>query len=360
MASLLKGRLTAGRVALGVFAFMLATALAVIAFWIMQAPDVVEPEERAALALIIEVPEREPEPIRWPFSGIPIEEGDDITRRPLSVKIENSTAARPQTGLNAADVVYETIAEGGITRFNAIYQSTIPKQLGPVRSARLSDLWIVPQYDGLFFFSGANSTVLSRVRNSTIDNMSHNAASSLYKRVSFRSAPHNLYIDANKAHDLADSKGFDITGEYVGFEWGKPSEETTLTATTVSIPFSSYANVKWEWDADDHVYKRFHGTTKHMDAATDEQVRASNVVVMWAKYTPQSKKDAAGSLTYDIDLGGSGKAEVFKDGVRIKATWEATRDTPPVLLDRDGKVIKLNPGTTWFEVPPTTVKISSK
>lgn len=318
-----------------------------------------EPRELPPAAVEPE-PEPEPEPVRWPFSGVIIEEGDDITRRPLSVKIENSSAARPQLGLNSADVVYETIAEGGITRFNAIYQSTIPDQLGPVRSARLSDLWIAPQYDGLLFFSGANRSVLNKIKASTIPSMSHSAASSLYKRVSYRRAPHNLYLDAAKAYDVAKGKDFAVTGEYGGLLFGEPSKETTLTATSISVPFSNYANVKWEWDAEDHVYKRSHGTTKHLDAANDKQVRASNVVVMWAKYTPQSKKDAAGSITYDIDLGGTGKAAVFKDGIRIDGTWEATRDKPPVLKDGDGKPITLNPGTTWFEVPPKDIKISSK
>jgi len=80
----------------------------------------------------------------WPFTGERVTDPDTLSRRPLSIKIENSAAARPQTGIAAADVVYETISEGGITRFNCIYHSDLPPQVGPVRSARLSDVWVVP------------------------------------------------------------------------------------------------------------------------------------------------------------------------------------------------------------------------
>lgn len=300
-----------------------------------------------------------PEPILWPYTGTEAPSAEAITKRPLSVKIENSNQARPQKGLNSADVVYETIAEGGITRFNCIFQSTVPKQVGPVRSARLSDLWIVPQYQGMLFFSGANSQVLAGIKNKGIDNMSQNKAASLYERVSFKSAPHNLYLNTKNAFKIAKKHGYETTIEPKGLAFGEESAETTTSNAVIKIPFSYYAKIKWTFDPATRVYKRTNGDAAHKDGATNERVTAKNVVVMWATYTPQSKRDAAGSVTYDIKLGGEGKCAVFKDGARYDGTWSATRDSVPVFKDAAGNEIKLNPGRTWFEVPPTDIKIKS-
>jgi hypothetical protein len=123
-----------------------------------------------------------PEPTSWafPLTGAQTEDEAATLNRTLSVKIENTPDARPQTGLSSADVVYETIAEGGITRFNCLFQSQVPQEVGPVRSARLSDLSIVPQYDALFFFSGANPYVVDQIAAAGLPNMSHGAAGSLY------------------------------------------------------------------------------------------------------------------------------------------------------------------------------------
>jgi hypothetical protein len=305
-----------------------------------------------------------PEPTLWPFTGLESEEASAVLKRPLSVKIENSVLARPQMGLNHADVVYETIAEGGMTRFNLIFHSDIPKQVGPVRSARLSDMWIVPQYgDGLFFFSGANSQVLRKVKKNDLANMSHGKiGTALYHRVSYRHAPHNLYLDLNKAYKVAKKKDFKVKvqTEYPGLSFGESvhtSSETT--GVQVTIPFSANFKMKWKYDEGEAVYKRWTNKKKHVDS-DDKQVRATNVVILWAKYTPQAKKDPAGNGTYDITLGGEGKCAVFRGGRHIKGTWKAERDKPPVLYDKEGTEIKLNPGVTWFEVPPKDIKIKSK
>ncbi len=190
-----------------------------------------------------------PQPPKWPLTGLP---GDktSLVRRALSIKIENSPDARPQMGLNSADVVYETIAEGGITRFNAIFQSKIPDRVGPVRSARLSDLWIVPQYNAIFFFSGASGSVNAAVRQAGLPNMSEDAGVSFpYTRVSFRVMPHNLYMSPKKGYEEAKKRGYKITGapSPLAFE-KKVSATATPTATNIVIPFSAANTSKWQYD----------------------------------------------------------------------------------------------------------------
>ncbi len=301
-----------------------------------------------------------PEPPRWPLSGLPAPDDVSTIKRPLSVKIENSPEARPQTGISSADVVYESVTEGGITRFNCIFQSTVPKTVGPVRSARLSDLWVVPQYHALFFFSGASSTVNGAVKRAKLPNLSEDAGVSYpYYRSTSARAPHNLFLDTKKGYVEAAKRGMPVTSDPPAKLQYAPSKAATPTITSVAIPFSDANHVTWTYDAKSKKYLRANDGRKHLDAQTGKQVAAKNVVVMWAKYTPKSR-DKVGSTTYDITLGGQGRVSVFRDGQRLDGTWSAERTDPPRFKATDGSPIKLAPGNTWFQVIPLNVNITMK
>lgn len=318
-------------------------------------PKLSSPWPRAEKERIVAEP---PAPVRWPYTGKKAEDAKAIKRRPLSVKIENSGAARPQTGLNSADVVYETISEGGITRFNCIFHSNVPKTVGPVRSARLSDLYIVPQYDGLFFFSGAHSSVEREVNKAGLANLSQDAGvMAPYSRSSARSAPHNLYLNTEEAYRTAKKRGKEVTADLEPLQHLESSRETTVEVTEINVPFSDYNKVKWVYE--DGSYKRFNSGEAHKDARTNKQVTAKNVVVMWAKYEPV-RRDKVGSTTFRIVLGGKGRVSVFHDGQRYDGQWTAGRTAPPKFKDSDGKPIKLAPGRTWFQVIPLDASITMK
>lgn len=291
-----------------------------------------------------------------PFTGE--ETGDPymIKNRPISVKIENSDAARPQMGINFADIVYETEVEGGITRFNCLFHSRLPEEVGPVRSARLSDLWIVPQYQGLFFYSGSNQEVAGKIRRSDIDDLSHSRAEEVYHRVKFRDAPHNLYLDLRGAYDAAETDKISIrTDELPALYYGETAASPTATASAVTVTFSYAAKVRWEWDEARGIYLRFQNGKIHTEAITDEQVFSTNIVLIYADYPRASTPDPAGSPTYDTVLGGTGKAVVMKNGVVYECTWSADASSPPVFLDETGAQIGLNPGRTWILVAKNTV-----
>jgi len=302
-----------------------------------------------------------PVPPAWPLTGLDAPSKAATSKRPLSIKVENSPAARPQTGLNSADVAYESVTEGGITRFNLIFQSDVPKTVGPVRSARLSDLWVVPQYHAIFVFSGASGSVYSRVRQGKLSNLSQDAGvTAPYFRSSARPAPHNLYIDTKKAYADAKKRGIKVATTVSGLEFGPPSAVTSATAVkSVYIPFSSFNNVTWKWSKKARAFMRQNNGRVHRDAETGKQVSAKNVVVMWAKYTSASR-DKVGSTTYDIKLGGDGRATVFRDGKRYNGKWIATRSEPPRFVDKKGRPIRLSPGNTWMQVVPLDVNISMK
>lgn len=300
---------------------------------------------------------RPPMPPRWPYTGERAESPKAVSRRPLCVKIENSTASRPQIGLSAADVVYETITEGGITRFNCIFHSAIPRTIGPVRSARLSDLWIVPQYRGLFFFSGASTSVNARVRAAGLPNLSEDAGVSRpYWRSRERSAPHNLMLDTSKAYEEARRRGMKVTAVLEPLQFDRRSLEPSPAVDVIEVPFSQANRVRWVFDEKSGRYLRFNNGVPHRDAGTGRQVSADNVVVLWARYTPVSR-DKVGSTTYDVKLGGSGRATIFRDGTRLDVTWVADRTRPPRFKAADGSPVKLARGRTWFQVVPLDGRI---
>jgi hypothetical protein len=136
-----------------------------------------------------------------------------------------------------------------------------------------------------------------------------------------------------------------------------PSEAATITA--VSIPFSHANKVSWTYNPTRKQYLRVNDGAKHIDAATNKQIAATNVVVLWARYL-SSSRDKLGSTTYEINLGGSGRASIFRNGERFDGTWTADNTAPPRFTSKDGTPIKLAPGNTWFQVIPLNVNITMK
>jgi len=279
----------------------------------------------------------------------------------VSVKIENSPESRPQVNLALADVVYESVTEGGITRFNALYHSKEPDKVGPVRSARLSDLHIVPQYDALFVFSGASTSVNSRINKTSIDNLSEDAGITYpFFRGNDRPRPHNLYVVLKKVREEAARRKMRTQQDVKGLAFDRRhAQESSNTITEIAVPFSPANKVVWTYDPATKSYLRTNNGKKHMDAGTGKQISARNVVVMWAKYSAASR-DKVGSTTYDIALVGSGKCSVFRDGQRFDGTWTAPADAPPTFKAADGSPIRLAPGTTWFQVVQPSVNITMK
>jgi hypothetical protein len=300
-----------------------------------------------------------PTPPRWPLTGVNAPSAAATKRRVMSVKIENSPQSRPQTGLQSADVVYEEVTEGGITRFNALFQSRLPKVVGPVRSARLADLWIVPQYKALLFFSGANTAVNTLINRAGIPNLSEDAGVSYpYYRATDRYAPHNLYLYTAKGYVEAKQRGYAITGPPKPLEHLRRSGEGTVTVKSIYVPFSPANNVVWTYEPASKSYRRTNNGQPHVDRDTNRQIRAKNVVVLWARHVPKGTSKW-GSQMYDIVLGGSGRAVVFRDGQQFPGTWTASKNAPPRFKDPSGKPIQLERGNTWIQVlmPSTNITV---
>ncbi|GHU63843.1 hypothetical protein AGMMS49983_08240 [Clostridia bacterium] len=293
----------------------------------------------------------------FPLTGEQASDPEAVSRRPLSVKIENTPETRPQSGVGIADVVYESVTEGGITRFNCIFHSTVPDEVGPVRSARNSDLSVVPEYDALFFFSGANDYVYADIAATRLPIMSEDAVPDMYYRYPGKSAPHNLWLKIGSAYDRAYDLGYGTAAsDAVRLNFGASEHAAATPASSFSIPWGGVFNVEWTWDDGQSVWLRSQQNNPFTDAITGEQVGAANVVILWADYITAEDIPGKGQ-TFNVNLKGSGTAAVFRGGQRIDGKWTSDGTSPPRFVDASGAEILLNPGQTWFEVPQTSLDI---
>jgi hypothetical protein len=300
--------------------------------------------------------------LRWPLTGEKAPSDAAIHSRVVSVKIENSPAARPWTGLGGADVVYETLTEGGITRFNAIYQSRSLPTVGPVRSARLSDLEIVPQYGALFAHVGGNTPVMAAIKSSGIQDLDQFFNPRAYWRSSSRPAPHNMFTSIAGLRKAGLARGYPARQDVRPFLFRAlgSSGASSAPVGSVTVPFAPQEQVTWSLDRRARAWVRADNGRVYRDTA-DGEVLARNVVVLWTRVTATEKRDKNGVATLDIGLRGSGRATVFRgDGIRLDGTWSAEGASPLVLKDSQGDAIPLAPGTTWFEVIPNDLDITMR
>ena len=283
-----------------------------------------------------------------------------MPQRPaLAIKVENLPAARPQTGLSWADIVYEEPVEGGITRFIAVYQCQDAARVEPVRSARLTDVNVLVQFGKpLFGYAGGVPKVVNAVRAAGIHDVNYTTARAIeaYHRDTNRLAPHNLYT-STKALYAAGKGLFQPVAPDPIFTYGK-SPKGAKKVTSVHVPFSSSSDVFWKWSSEKKVWLRFHGDVPHV-SSDGTQFSAKNVIVQLVKTELTDVTDANGMPSPLAITVGTGKAYVFRNGKVIQGTWvRESADQITRFLDTKGKEIKLNPGNTWVELLPKDKTVS--
>jgi len=299
--------------------------------------------------------------VRWPLTGLPAPSPEAITVRVVAVAIANSSAARPQTGLDKADIVYEIAAQGSSTRFDALFQSQTPSTAGPVSSAWPSDVLVVPQYLSLFAHVGADANVQTQLKNrSLVDDMDQLLISSPYRRDSSRTAPNDLFVSLSKLRQAAIvNRGYEATTTVTGPAFASTSVPATPSVSVLTVPFSSANRVTWTYDPAARTYRRAINGKAHVDRSSKQAITARNVVVLWALTQTYPASDVA-SQVVDAQLTGTGRMTVFRDGQRFDGTWTASATAAPVLHDSAGKVVPLAVGNTWFEVIANDKNISMK
>ena len=290
------------------------------------------------------------DPVTCPLTGEEAEDAELAARRVLAVKIENAPEARPQAGLAEADIVWEQEAEGGITRFNVLYQCSDAERIGPIRSARPVDPPVLQQYgDPLFVHAGSVDAVIEDVEAAGIEDINCNFDEDVCPRDEDFEPPHDIFTSTESLREAGQNNG-EPPQESFTFSEDAPQGKR---AREVHLNFSQYANVYWRYRANEEAYLRFHDETAH-ELEDGEQVAATNVVVLLVERHDTRIEDAAGNPVPTFEVLGSGDAYVFRNGVAVEGTWKRqSEDEPTQLLDSQGNPIALAPGNTWVELFPT-------
>jgi hypothetical protein len=264
------------------------------------------------------------------------------------IMIENSPDARPQSGLKNSGVVFEAIAEGGITRFLVLYQQEKPQMIGPVRSLRLYDVDWAAAFNASIGHVGGSAAALSEVRNGNYRDIDQFFNYLSYWRATDRYAPHNVYTSFEKLDALNIAKGY-TSSTFTGFSRvdGKPSDAPDATNIEITISSDLY-NSTYSYDKTTNTYARSQGGEPHLDRESG-QISPNVVVAMRVDETTVLEDGYRESITTI----GSGSAVIFQNGVAINATWHKDSKVGQVTFtDAVGADIPLVRGQTWIAAIP--------
>ncbi|WP_145950003.1 DUF3048 domain-containing protein [Paenibacillus sp. Y412MC10] len=317
------------------------------------AQDEPAPEETAPP----EAAEQEPTAYTAPLTGLPLEQPAD--KRPLAVMINNAPAARPQSGLSQADIVYEVLAEGGITRLIGIFQSRGTEEtIGPIRSIRPYLIDLGESYGGVLVHAGGSNdayAIIQRQHKEDLDEISN--AGPYFWRDKSRKAPHNLYSNADKLREGADKRGYAEHVELKSYPFHDPADDTVpegedAAGVDVTFLLQSY-KVSYKYDTATKLYQRFINGKPHIDLNNKEQLTAANVIVLGAD---QKVLDDVGRL--DIDVSSGGKAVLLQRGKVLEGKWVRAKGDV-IRFVKDGQEVPLYPGTTYFNIVPNAPSFDS-
>ncbi|WP_273653843.1 DUF3048 domain-containing protein [Cellulomonas fimi] len=304
----------------------------------------IEPDKGAAPAPVV--------PPTWPLTGVP---GEPAQRPALGVKIENTAVARPQTGLEQADVVWETIVEFDVSRLIAVYHSQVPAEVGPIRSVRPMDPVILAPTHGLLVFSGGQPGILALVKDSGLQMISHDAGADGLYRTRDRAAPHNVYGTPEVFWAQADAAHQAPPGEQ--FTFARSADRAAAVAggtpaTVLDFRLSAASNPRWSWDAGSGTWLRSEGQTP-ATARTGARLSAVNVVSITAAHPNTQFGAQGGAPVPTYELVGSGDGVVATGGKTVAVRWQKdAQDAPMRLFLPDGRPADLAPGNTWVELVP--------
>ncbi len=269
---------------------------------------------------------------------------------PVAVMVENMVSSRPQAGLDRANLVYEALVEGGITRFMAIYASGDEiERIGPVRSARTYYLDWVKELDALYAHIGGSPESFQLIPQYDIRDLNQFYNSQYFWRSTERSAPHNLYTSSALLAFAARDKAIPEFGDYDMWKYSNSEDPSSGTGQTLTINFSSYSyQVKYVYDNKENVFVRHQADEPHkMDNGVT--IKVKNVIVQFVKTRITDNENRLA-----IDTIGEGAAKIFMDGEETEATWKKpTREQRTKYYDSNGKEIVFNKGNTWVELVPS-------
>ncbi|WP_100406203.1 DUF3048 domain-containing protein [Bacillus solitudinis] len=285
---------------------------------------------------------------KFPLTGIGTEE--ELNRRAVGVTINNDPAARPQTGLVNADLVYEVLAEGDITRFIAFYHSDLPEKVGPVRSGRAYHIDLINGYDALMVLHGWSPEAKRLLESGKADYLNGlYYDGTLFNRSNERKAPHNSYISfENIIKGLGDERGYELTGKVDPLTFFDSEDVSSggVEAKDITITYYGY-QVGYVYDEVSGMYNRFNGQTITADHETGEELTVSNILVAEMDHRVLDDKGRR-----SINLTSGGNAILFQNGEALTVEWINEDDR--IIAVKDGEHLPLKPGKTWINIIPTS------
>jgi len=292
-----------------------------------------------------------------PLNGMGVADRATLDRRVVAIKIDNHPDARPQSGIEQADAVYELLVEGGLTRFIALFQSSDTEYLGPVRSGRPTDPTLVKFLGAPLQISGAQPWVVRLINGLGVKLLGDNGNTTF--RISSRSSPHNLYGSTILMREEADRRGYPDDPPPAMFDFGDPTLSTT-PATDITLDWSNAPVVRWEWNGSEYV--RFNAATPHNWVTKDgeeSQIAIDTLVVLEARRYTASSSDGSGSSVPAEETVGEGTAYVFYNGVVVAGQWQRDSiDERFELSLPDGTPIVVPAGRIWISVFPSQQEIT--
>ncbi len=288
------------------------------------------------------------------LTGLPV--APSLNAGPVTgVMIENSDEARPQSGLGSAGVVFEAIAEGGITRFLALFQDTAPDNVGPIRSARpYYEQWALG-FDAGYAHVGGSPEALADIKTWGVRDLDQYYNGGSYHRVSNRAAPHNVYTGIAILNQVEAKKGY-TSSNFTSFPRQAATPAKVPTARTINLTLSGPDyNVVYQYNAATNSYLRSEAGVPHIDANTNTQISPKVVIALVMPYSIEA--DGYHSVYTTI---GSGPVYVFQDGLMTVGQWAKSSNASQfIFTDSSGAVIKLNPGQTWLTAIAKTSNVTS-
>lgn len=288
------------------------------------------------------------------LTGLPVTAAQ-AARPVTAVMIENSPDARPQSGIYQAGVVFEAIAEGGITRFLTLWQETNPQLLGPVRSLRMYYLDWLSAFDASVAHVGGSAKSLAKVRGGGYVDLDQFFNAGSYWRVNYRYAPHNVYTSFAKLDALNQAKGH-THSKFGGFQRKKEAPSATPNATKIQVNISGpLYNSSYVYDKASNSYLRSNGGAPAVDRESGIQIKPKVVIVMKV----QESTVLEDGYRQSINTIGNGEVWVFQDGNVYHGQWHKSDPHNQITFTNDaGQVISLNPGQTWITAIPTNQSVS--
>lgn len=303
-----------------------------------------------------------------PLTGLAYPSDEALSRRNLIVKVSNwPPRVRPQHGLNQADLVYEYEAEGGVTRFAALYRNNAPEQVGSVRSARLLDIELISMYAALLAYSGTSGPIHNIYLNAPYrplllsPSLGDNCEQAGFCRdasFSDRGYEHTMFGDTHQMWELATRRNLNFGYRANGFAFSLQPNEGGRDARDIYISWYGRTDVRWQYDEGSRQYLRFSDGIPHLDAVDDSQLLADNLVIIQVMHNrrPDLFPPGAADESYELALWGRGPAYVLRDGKLYEGFWwrrNLNRGEALRLIFPDGEPILLKPGRTWITVTRT-------